>query len=90
MPSDPGSVGSRIVPASGVETNNPGQPLGRKAVLQLQQISRIIFHRRENYRSWSRESSKYPSHMKWSGSPESLISIIVFDTIPISSDRMTT
>ena len=68
----------------------PASRLGRKAVLQLQQISRIIFHRGKHYRLWSRESSKYPSHMKWSGSPESLISMIVFDIIPISSDRMTT
>ncbi len=30
-------------------------------MLQLQQVSRIIFHRPEHYRLWSPESSKYPS-----------------------------
>src|ERR1019366_2224396 len=39
----------------------PASHLGRKAALQLQQISRIIFHRRKHYRLWSPESSKYPS-----------------------------
>src|SRR5258708_39548723 len=39
----------------------PASRLGRKAVLQLQQIARIIFHRRKHYWLWSPESSKYPS-----------------------------
>src|ERR1039457_3669402 len=39
----------------------PASRLGRKAALQLQQILRIIFHRRKHYRLWSPESSKYPS-----------------------------
>src|ERR1039458_5190404 len=41
----------------------PASRLGRKAALQLQQILRIIFHRRKHYRLWSPESSKYPSHL---------------------------
>src|ERR1019366_7509326 len=40
----------------------PASRLGRKAALQLQQILRIIFHRRKHYRLWLPESSKYPSY----------------------------
>src|ERR1019366_608949 len=43
----------------------PASRLGRKAALQLQQILRIIFHRRKHYRLWSPESSKYPSRSIW-------------------------